>query len=385
MDHGDITHSVHCNVVPPEAEAAMEDLYQHRYASSVQLKLYGQLDGGAKPFHTYLARREGKAIAALVFQIEQRRACVLNEQMQLNGEDIGRFADCVFAHFPSVAVISFPVVQADIRSLPFPYQRAPNTQDIVLTLPSTQQAYMAALGKSTRTYVRRYVNKLKRDFPTFSFQVYAKDAIRDNDVREIIALNRVRMSGRQQSSYIDTTEEERMLALLKLRGFVGVMRVNGELCAGTINTRFGDNYFLQVLAHNPAFNGYGMGTICCFLTICECIARQGHAYHFLWGQYEYKYRLLGIQRDLDHVAIYRSRLQMLRHARMALGIALHGHRYTIRSWILNKARRKDESHMGVRLIFHAFNGLRDIKRRVSSILMRRDKTVPSAGAQQGHQ
>lgn len=96
---------------------------------------------------------------------------------------------------------------------------------------------------------------------------------------------------------------------------LSLLRLDGRICAGTINFRAGDNYFLEVIAHDPAYNDYRLGTLCCYLTICECIAREGKEYHFLWGAHDYKFRLLGVQRELDHLTIYRSRRHALLYPR----------------------------------------------------------------------
>lgn len=345
----------------------MEQLYQHRYASYEQLKVYGHIMQDTKG---YVARKGGKAVGALLYRVEPGKVRVLNEQMHLDEEEIERFVRHVFNDYQSIHAISFPVVQADIRRLPFPHQQFHSTQDIVLDLPSTVDEYIARLGKSTRSYVKRYLNKLKREHPSFSFAVYANDDIKEEHVRAIIGFNKARMSGRNKESYIDEQEECRILDLLKLRGFVGVATIDGKVCAGTINTCFGKNYFLQVIAHDPVYDDYGLGTLCCYLTICECIARKGNAYHFLWGQYEYKYRLLGVQRDLDHLVVYRSRMHMLAKLPMVAGMAYDGYKYTARSWLLNKARRKDDSSFVASLAFHLVNGVRDAKRAVERLLRR---------------
>lgn len=382
MDSEDIAIWDYQNVIPPSLQQETEELYQHRYASYLHLKIYDHITENTR---IYVARKNGKAVAALMFRIEPGKICVLNEQMRIEEEEIERFVRHIFAAFPSVDVISFPVIEADIRRLPFPYQQFHSTQDIVLTLPATVQEYMSRLGKSTRAYVKRYLNKLTRDCPSLSFEVYANDDIRESDVRDIIALNKARMSGRQKSSYIDEQEEKRMLALLKLRGVVGVVTINGRVCAGTINTRFGKNYFLQVLAHDPAYDEYGLGTLCCYLTICDCILQRGNAYHFLWGQYEYKYRLLGIQRDLDHIAVYRSRMHLMRHLPMAAGIAMDGYKYSARSWLLNKARRKDQSSFISSAIFHLVNGVRNFKRSGNRLLHRQQDVAPPVISEQNPQ
>lgn len=367
MDNDNVTISVYQDSIPALVQTEMEQLYQHRYASYEQLKVYGHI---TQETMAYVARKGNKALGALIFRVEQGKVSVLNEQMRLEEEEIARFARHVFLRYPSVHAISFPVVQADIRGLSFPHQQFHSTQDIVLDLPSTVDEYMARLGKSTRAYVKRYLNKLKRDHPSFSFAVYTNDDVTVEHVRAIIGFNKARMSGRNKESYIDEQEESRILELLKLRGFVCVATIEGKVCAGTINTCFGKNYFLQVIAHDPAYDDYGLGTLCCYLTICECIARKGNAYHFLWGQYEYKYRLLGVQRDLDHLVVYRSRAYMLVKLPMVTKMAYNGYKYSARSWLLNKARRKDESSITARLAYHLVNGVRDIKRTVERLLHR---------------
>ncbi|GAB3555078.1 hypothetical protein GCM10027343_43710 [Noviherbaspirillum agri] len=345
----------------------MEHLYQHRYASYEQLQVYGHV---SRDTIAYVAHRGDTLVAALLYRVAAGRVTVLNEQMRLNEEEIERFAGHVFSSYPSVHAISFPVVQAETRRLPFPHQQFHSTQDIVLDLPGSVEEYIGRLGKSTRSYVKRYLNKLKREHPSFTFTVFTNEEIRAEHVRAIIGFNKARMSGRNKESYIDEQEERRILELLKLRGFVGVVTIDGKVCAGTINTCFGKNYFLQVIAHDPAYDDYGLGTLCCYLTICECIARKGGAYHFLWGQYEYKYRLLGVQRDLDHIVVYRSRRHMLAKLPMVAGMAYNGYKYTARSWLLNKARRKDDSSVVASLAYYLVNGVRNGKRAVERLLHR---------------
>jgi CelD/BcsL family acetyltransferase involved in cellulose biosynthesis len=104
---------------------------------------------------------------------------------------------------------------------------------------------------------------------------------------------------------------QRIIQFARDRGMVCTITLGGRLCAGTINYRVHDNYFLETLAHDPAFDDYRLGMLCCYLSICECIARGGKEYHFLWGQDDYKVRLHGVQRDLDDLVIYRSHLHML--------------------------------------------------------------------------
>jgi hypothetical protein len=196
-------------------------------------------------------------------------------------------------------------------------------------------------------------------------EVYAGADIDEAQVRGIIELNRARMAGKNRSSYIDDAEAERIVHFAKRYGLMSVMSIDGRVCAGAINFRVGDNYFLKVIAHDPAYNDYRLGTLCCYLTICECIARGGRDYHFLWGRYEYKYRLLGVQRDLDHVALYRSRLQMGLNGRRALGNACKRAVLHTRSWVLQRARNNDRTGIALKCIL---SGLHDAKTRVKAAI-----------------
>jgi hypothetical protein len=367
MESGNAATSVYLNAVPAHVEADMERLYQHMYSSYTRMKVYGEIDGTT---NTYVVRKGTEAAAILLFRLGKDTVRVLNEQIDLDEEEIERFSRYIFGTFDAVRLISFPVIHADVRKLPFAFQKFHSAHDIVLPLPPSVDEYTAMLGKATRTYVKRYVGKLRRAFADVRFDVYPNDDAGESVVREIIEFNRARMAGRFKSSYIDSAETARILELLRHRGFVCALRVDGRLCAGTINYRFGDNFFLQVVAHDPAFDAYGLGTLCCYLTITRCIEHGGKEYHFLWGQYEYKYRLLGVQRNLDQLTIYRSPACVLLNGALALRNAWSGYKYEVRTWLLDKARRKDQSSVMTSLAFHGINKLRSIKRSLSRLALR---------------
>jgi len=77
-----------------------------------------------------------------------------------------------------------------------------------------------------------------------------------------------------------------------------------------------------------------------------------------------------VQRDLDHLVVYRSRLYMLVKLPMVTKMAYNGYTYSARSWLLNKARRKDESSIAARLAYYVVNGVRDLKRGLERLLQR---------------
>ncbi len=358
MQATDIAISLFDNSVPVAVETDLERLYQNPYSTLAHHRLYSGLCTGVS---TYVARENGVATAVFLFRRENGRIRVLNEQIRIDADEINRFARYLFATFHTVDVISFHAIETDIRRIPFARQHFSCTEDIVLQLPATEQEYRARLGKATRSYINRYLNKLRRDFPALRHDVFLREQVSEHQVRSIVELNRARMAARHRDSYLDDAETERIVTQASASGLVSVITIDGRVCAGAINLRVRDHYFLKVVAHDSAYNDYRLGTLCCYLTICECIARGGREYHFLWGRYEYKYRLLGVQRDLDHLALYRSRMQMMRNGGLVLQNVYSGCSLRVRSWLLHKARQNDRAGAMLRMASRLVHWLRGLK------------------------
>lgn len=369
MESKDINVSLFEYSIPPFVEADMERLYQHLFATVAHHRAYG---GISDTTSTYIVERNGQPVTMLLFQRDGNTVRVLNEQIRIDGDEIDRFAHHVFTELQGVDVITFHAVDTDMRNVRYPHQRYRCTEDIVLTLPADTETYRASLGKSTRSYINRYMNKLRRDFPTMQHEVYENGAVKEEHVRRIIELNTVRMNGKNRETYIDEAEAERIVAFARSRGLLSIITIDGVLYAGTINFRVGDNYFLKVIAHDPAYNDYRLGTLCCYLTICECIARGGKEYHFLWGRFDYKYRLLGVQHDLDHVTVYRSRAHMLRNGSLALRNAYAGSSLQAREWLLQKSKQEGGVGSAIRLGAQVLHGLRRIRQVPSGLMVRKN-------------
>ena len=350
------TLSVQChdNDIPPFVDTALQQLYGNLFSSLAYSKVFG----GAENASTYVVRDGDEIVCVWLFRHEGNRVRVINEGFRLERAEVIRFADHIFATYPSAHMIAFHAVQAQRWKLPYPSQRYNCLEDMVLQLPRTAADYFASLGKSTRNYVNRYLNKLKRDFPTFRFQVLEARDIDQQMVQQIIELNRSRMQDKVKVSINNDETAQRILRLAQQCGFIGVITIDGRIAAGTINYRVGDNFFLEVLAHNPAYNDYRVGTLCCYQTICECIASGGKEYHFLWGQDEYKSRLLGVQRDLDHIVLYRSHLHALRHGgEMMRNVVSAGER-KVRLWLRHTRR---ENGFLARVLSAAILGLKSLR------------------------
>lgn len=313
-DPGPLTVECFEDAVPPFVEAALEQLYGNLFSSLAHRRVYGQ----ARNLNTFVVRQGQRIQTLFLFERNLHSVRVLNEGFALSEEDAQRFSRHVFATWPSVGVVSFHAVQCAIEKLALPYRRYNCLEDMVLKLPDSTGDYLSMLGKSTRSYIQRYMNKLKRDFPSLRFELIEAHELDERHIRHIIDLNRARMAHKGKVSINDATLTEQITHLAMDCGMIGALTIEGRIVAGTINYRVRDNYFLEVIAHDPELNAYRLGTLCCYLTLIECIARGGDEYHFLWGQDEYKSRLGGRRRDLDDVAIYRSRMHMALNADITL-------------------------------------------------------------------
>lgn len=324
------------NEIPDFVEGKIEQQYGTIFSSLKKLRLSGEVDNAS----TYIAIKEGKITAILLFKQIKNRVHVVNQVLSLSEEDIQSFTSYIFRTFKGVASISFTAIHTDLQQLGFPFQRVNQSENIVVSLPSSIKEYSSSLGKSTRHNLNYYRNKLNREFPPFTFTVYENEAITASQIRAVMDLSKVRIEGKGKAFGFTEQEQEHLIQLAESAGLVGVLTIDGKICAGSICYRAGDNFSLEVIAHDPAFNEYRLGTLCCYLTISECIARNAKEFHFLWGEYDYKYRFLGQQRKLDNLVIYRSAWQMMLAPRLALDMMLRNAIRNAKLWKNNPERKK---------------------------------------------
>jgi CelD/BcsL family acetyltransferase involved in cellulose biosynthesis len=298
------------NEVPAFAEAELERLYQCLMSTVARFDLYEAAPGAS----TYVVREGGQVTALFLFRRERTHVTVYNEQMPLAAADIRRFADAVFARYRAVSLISFYAIDTDAGAIGYPVQQRVCLEDIQMTLPMSGDAYLSALGKSTRANLLNGHRRLLRDFPSFRFEVYPGAAADEEQVRQIVAFNKARMSEKQQTSVHTERSTGQLYRLVQKYGLVGVATTGLGICAGVIALRVGSHYFLAVLAHDSRYNPYQLGKLCCYFSILDAIERGCKQYHFGWGRFDYKYKLLGQLTDLYQIELYRARPWMLLHA-----------------------------------------------------------------------
>jgi hypothetical protein len=348
--------SCYDNEVPAFAGPEIDRLYGHLCCSLSFFEMAKQIDGAS----TYAVRKGGKLITILLYTRTENDVTVISEFARIDEEEIRRFADYMFSRFDSVKVVSFRKLQADIHALGYPWHAAVCSEDMIVTLPPTVKEYEAAVGKNMRRNIKRYTNALVKNFPSYRYRVCLKDEISEQDIRDIVALSCRRMKSKNIVARFTEEETQWIVDFSKKCGIAGVATIDGEVCAGAIGFRIGENFFMYVIAHDLKYNDYSLGILCYYHTICEGIARGGKRFHLLQGRYGYKYRLLADRQDIVELDIYRSRVHALACGRKIFKKEVAGRIRQAKQWLLHDAERHDGAPY--RLLGRIVNTLRTAKR-----------------------
>lgn len=319
------------NDVPDFIEAELVRLYKALYSSLA----YFRAIGFPEKVSTYVARQGETIRAVFLFVREASVIRVLNEAMDLEPEEVRRFASYVFSSFPAVQAIAFHAVRTGPEPLACIHQRFFCAEDFIVDLPDTVDAYIASLGSATRKNIKRHRNRIERDFPSFRFIVREGSEVSEQDLRTVMELNRARMTKKKKTSSIDEATAQEIIRMVRECGVVFLVAIDGRIRAGAITFRIGDNFISRVNAHDPALDGYRLGMVCCFLAICTSIERGGKRFHLGQGTYEYKCALGGVFHGYDHLNLFRSRMSMLATAKLVSKTALAGYRLRANRWVLH--------------------------------------------------
>lgn len=312
--------SIACHdAVPPALEADLVGLYHHINSSLCHYAVARR----ARNAYAYVARRGEQPLAIFLFQREGRSITAFNEMMEIAQEEIQRFAYYIFGRFPSVARISFSKIGKGIGPLCLPWQQYRSSEDIVVSLPATPEAYLSRLSAKTRHNIKHQTKAIHADFPGLSFETYEDAAIPEHHVSGLIRLKKANMDEKRIKFGISPEESSWMIERAKTNGLLVVALLDGTVCGGSLSFRLGDHYFSHLNGYDKRFAKYSLGMLCCYLAVKEQIQRGAKEAHLSWGRNQYKFKLLGVARDVANLDVYRSRTayyqSLPRVARNALG------------------------------------------------------------------
>lgn len=324
------------DTMPPFLEAELDGLYHHINSSLC----YYAVARRAHDAYAYVARRGEHPVAIFLFQREDRSVMVFNEMMPLAAEEIERFAHYIFSHFPTVARISFSKIGKDIGALSLPCQQYGGSEDIVVSLPETPEVYLASLGAKTRHNIKHQMKAICADFPGMRFETYENGTITEDHVAGLVNLKKSNMDEKKMKFGITPEESSWMMERAKTNGLLVIALFEGKVCGGSLSFRIGDHYFSHVNGYDTRFAKYSLGLLCCYIAIKEQIQRGAKEAHLSRGRNQYKFKLLGVQREMANLDIYRSRLRYFWNSKRVIRNALRDYIKQQKSMLLETEHRR---------------------------------------------
>lgn len=318
VDAGAETQIAYYESVPAFIVPELDRLYCHINCSFSHFRFRRRAEQAC----TYVASRNGRIVAIFVHTREQQAVQVLNEMVALDAHDIEQFARYIFGRFAAVARISFSVIGKALGRLPYPTRRHGGSEDIVTPLPAGADAYFSSLSSKTRQNLKQRSKTLARDYPRLQFQHFHDGDIDPAHVQALVDLKRRQFRQKGLACGIDAEEAAWIAEQAQSGGLATIALLDGRVCGGSVSLRIGQAYFATLAVYDGEFARYGLGMLCCYLTIREKIGRGAARTHLGWGRNEYKFKLLGVRHDMANLDVYRSRLACLGQADRVLGLAV---------------------------------------------------------------
>jgi CelD/BcsL family acetyltransferase involved in cellulose biosynthesis len=220
------------------------------------------------------------------------------------------------------------------------HQRHVDRANIVVDLPSSPQEYTASIHASTRSTIRNYLNKIRRDHPSFQVRTVEGNSIEESAVAQLVQFNQARMQAVGKRSYNSVGMQRAYVQLAHAcPTLIVTVWIEGQLCAGSLNYRSGDAYYGFVNAFDARYGKYSLGTLCAYLTMCEAIQRGAKRFHLGWDRVDYKFRLRGVAEPSWRFEVYRSRLHQVAAGHHAVGAVLGDRMRRFKLWAQDPARR----------------------------------------------
>lgn len=330
-----LTREFHRWPLPGYVWPALERRYHSIFCSEPQLRIHG----GLTPLiEAWVCRRDGRIATLILFERHGRCVRVLNEVFDISADELREFADAVFHHHRELQALEVRAAFFDSTPGRYVCLTAEMSDDYQLRLPSSVDAWMTSLSSRTREKIRAYLRRAQRQQPGFRFRAITNGAIEDAQLKRVIEFNRARMKAKQRRFGMTDLDERNLFRMMRERGLLSVIEIDGEIRAGLLCTLAGDDITMHVIAHDPAFDDLRLGFLCCALTVQEAINRQLRCFHFLWGRYDYKTRLGGERKVLSRVLLLRSPVTVLAQPKLLVSQLLAG----LRAWMRRRRQAGQE-------------------------------------------
>ena len=243
---------------------------------------------------------------------------VLNKAFPVAAPDVRRICAALFRAFPTARRIHLEVMWPETE-LGLPHRTLYSTDHMVIDLPATFDDYLATLGKRTRSHLRYYERRLRRDHPSLATEIVRPDAEAAALFELFLSWKTCRFHERDCSTYWDDDPRlaERFVALLRRCGEAHITSIAGVPAAIRFVFPVGTSICMQESAFDPRYEKYRLGSLTLSWVIKDAIARGATSVNLLWGTTGFKELLGATPRRATALSVFRtpsSRLMSLGEA-----------------------------------------------------------------------
>lgn len=244
----------------------------------------------------------------VVVTVHGATAEVRNRRAPIDPASVRRLVAATLRAFPRVVRVRLEVLfPPEALGVPGLWHVTAQSDDFVITLPDSVEAYRAALGRRTRQNLNQYQNRLARRCPGFRLETLTGAGIGDDVLRQAAAWNASRLRAR---GVVPTYERHpgnlvRLRRLLDAHG-VALCGSDGERrLAAQLAVRVGDDLWVHLAGFDPDFEDVRLGFLMTYFTATWAIAAGCRRLHLLYGTPVYKQRLGARPQRAWQVSVYR--------------------------------------------------------------------------------
>ena len=286
--------------LPLEYESFLINRYESYFTTCRYLEIYHP----DAEINSALIYENGSLIELLLFENKGDTTSCLNLLARIDQDIYSEFTKHIFEIFPAIKKVE--IILSYNR---YTFKKSillHRNNDYVIKLPSKIDDYFSGLGHSTRKEIKNHKSKLLRDHHQVNFITKCGVEIEERVIEKIIQLNIARMKHKGIIPGKKNSDKVNIHKYSQYYGVVAYIEIDGEIVAGNIAYILNKRMFGYVVAHDEGFSKYNIGKICQLYLIQIAIEKGLSAYHFLWGDNDYKQRFLGKPHIMVSYFIYRA-------------------------------------------------------------------------------
>lgn len=331
-------------IIESDVSASAINGLENLYGGLYSLYQFLQLQGVDKHnLRSWMLYRNKKLSAVFLFYIQGTHLRVVTEMMAVTENDLSCFAQNIFSQYKKIQSLAFHASELPSVQSNYPYQIFNCSENFIIDLPVNSEHYLLSLGRATRKSIKSSIHKFQQDFPNLEIQL--KEGLELSAVEQKAMLETLqhykqsKMSERSRAVIFNEAENQRLLRLVSERGLFTQVIINGEMRAGSIACRVGNNIVMLISAADPILTSYRCGFLVCYWTISECAQRGFQQCHLLWGRYQYKTQLGAQSHNLMHAIFYRSYLAMILSPIKVMSMFSKNISIQSRHWLVSLSQR----------------------------------------------